>query len=154
MFNSGPEVEKIFLSRTDALNPLASYSKYSFELDDAEWPSLEHYYQGMKFEDPEIREQVRNAPDPSGAARLAGQHKKKIRKDWRKLKQTYMTRGAYIRCRTHPEVARALLQTADSIIVESSQFDYFWGCGRDGRGDNVFGRILMEVRERIKSEIL
>ena len=63
-----------------------------------------------------------------------------------------MTRAVYIKCRTHEEVAAALLATGDQQIVESSQYDYYWGCGRDGRGHNAFGKVLMAVRDKLKQE--
>ena len=63
-----------------------------------------------------------------------------------------MTRGIYVRCRTHPELAEALLDTGDTKIVENSNFDYFWGCGRDRRGENRYGKVLMNVRARLREE--
>ena len=63
-----------------------------------------------------------------------------------------MTRGFYIKCRTHPEVAKALLATDTRKIVESSMYDYYWGCGRDGRGHNTYGKVLMAVRDKLKTE--
>lgn len=142
--------EKYRLSRVDPTNPLASYSKHSFELDGAEWPSVEHYYQAMKFEDETYREQIRNAPHPKEATKLGKSKKHGRRKDWDKFKEAYMTRGTYIKCRSHPEVAQALLATGDMPIIESSQYDYYWGCGRDGRGNNVYGKMLEGVREKLR----
>ena len=142
--------DDIYVSRSDANSPLAAWSKHGFELDGAEWPSVEHYYQGMKFEDPQIREMIRAAPHPKDAEKLAKKNKKKIRKDWEKIKTTVMTRGIYIKCRTHPEAADALIKTGSKSIVENSQYDYYWGCGRDARGKNTYGKILMEVRDKLK----
>ena len=139
----------MYVSRQDVNDPLSSYSKHGFELDDAQWPSSEHYYQGMKFEDPEIREKIRQVSHPGETPELAKQYSKHIRKDWDKVKKVMMTRGTYIKCRTHPEVAEALLATADKHIVETSQYDYYWGCGRDGRGDNTCGQVLMDVRQKL-----
>ena len=153
MFFSKPESEKTLVSRTNAEDVLASYSHHPFFLEDLEWPSVEHYYQAMKFELPEQREAIRGAASPADAAGLAKKHRRQIRKDWKKLKSTVMTRGVYIKCRTHPEVAEALLNTRDTQIVENSQFDYFWGCGRDGRGENTYGKVLMEVRHKLRSEM-
>jgi ribA/ribD-fused uncharacterized protein len=107
----------------------------------------------MKFELQEQREAIRGAASPADAARLAKKHRRQIRKDWKKLKSTVMTRGVYIKCRTHPEVAEALLNTRGTHIVENSQFDYYWGCGRDGRGENTYGMVLMEVRDKLRSEM-
>lgn len=144
--------ERQFVSRRDVLDPLASFSKHGFHLDDTEWPSVEHYYQAMKFEDPDYREQIRQAAHPSDAEKLGKSKKHGRRKDWDKVKEVYMTRGTYIKCRTHTEVAQALLKTGDTHLVESSQYDYFWGCGRDMRGTNAYGKVLMNVRQKLRDE--
>ncbi|MBV2092404.1 MAG: NADAR family protein [Candidatus Thiodiazotropha sp. (ex. Lucinisca nassula)] len=149
---SADNLEPYYLSRTDVNHPLASYSKFGFELDDASWPSVEHYYQGMKFENPDLREEVRNADHPSKAQKLAANNKRSIRKDWKQMREVVMTRAIYIKCRVHPDVAAALLATTAQKIIETSQYDYYWGCGRDGRGHNTFGKVLMAVRNKIREE--
>ncbi len=153
MFFDKKEEKRLTLSRIDPTNPLASYSKHAFELDGFEWPSVEHYYQAMKFGDAEYREQIRQAPHPTDATKLGKSKKHDRRKDWNKVRVTYMTRGTYIKCRTHPEVAQTLLDTGDIEITEVSQYDYFWGSGRDMRGDNAFGKMLMEIRDKLRSEM-
>jgi ribA/ribD-fused uncharacterized protein len=140
------------LSRSDVNHPLSSYSRLGFELDGAEWPSVEHYYQGMKFEDAALRESVRTTDHPEKAKQFAEANKESIRKDWQKVRETMMTRGVYIKCRTHDAVAAVLLATGDRQIVETSQYDYYWGCGRDGRGHNAFGKVLMAVRDKLAEE--
>lgn len=142
-----------YVSRTDAMNLLSSYSKHGFDLDGDTWPSVEHYYQGMKFKPGELRDAIRNADHPDTTQKLAAQNKTQVRNDWKQVKEVIMTRGIYIKCRTHPEVANALLATEDRKIIENSQYDYFWGCGRDGRGHNTFGKVLMSVREKLRQEM-
>ncbi len=152
LFNND-EPERLTLSRLDPTHPLAAYSRHGFELDGAEWPSVEHYYQAMKFADADYREQIRSARHPADATKLGKSKKHGRRKDWDKVKETYMTRGTYIKCRTHPDVTQALLATGNVQIVETSAYDYYWGCGRDLRGENVYGKVLMNVRERLRKEI-
>ncbi len=154
MIFSRSEPTPVYVSRSDPLNPLSSYSKHGFELDGEAWPSAEHYYQAMKFESEEQRKAILHADHPAKAAKLADKNKKSMRKDWAKVKETYMTRGIYIKCRTHVDVADALLATGDQKIVETSQYDYYWGCGRDGRGHNTFGKVLMAVRDKLQQERL
>lgn len=151
IFNTRQE-ERLLLSRKDTTHPLASYSRHAIELDGAEWPSVEHYYQAMKFEDDDYREQIRSASHPADAAKLGESKKHGRRKDWDKVKATFMTRGIYIKCRAYPDVAQALLDTAEVVIMENSQYDYFWGCGRDTRGHNTYGKVLMSVRDKLREE--
>lgn len=147
------EKKLLTLTRDDPNHLLASYSKHAFVLDDFEWPSVEHYYQAMKFDDAEYREQIRQAPHPAEASKLGKSKGHKKRKGWHKVSVTYMTRGTYIKCRTHPEAAQMLLNSGQREIKDLSQYDYFWGSGRDMRGDNTFGKMLMGVRHKLREEM-
>lgn len=140
----------IYVARADVESLLAAWSKHGFELELAEWPSVEHYYQAMKFEDSDLREAIRAAAHPKEAQQIAKKNKRRVRKGWKALKKTYMTRAVYLKARTHPEAADALFGTGNAKIVETSQYDYYWGCGRDGRGENNYGKVLMEVREKLR----
>ena len=51
---------------------------------------------------------------------------------------------------THVDLRVELLGTGDEELVENAPRDYYWGCGRDGSGRNMLGRILMEVREALR----
>jgi ribA/ribD-fused uncharacterized protein len=141
----------LYLSMMDEANLLASASPRPFVLDDAEWPTAEHYVLAMQFEDPALRAEIRSAVGPQEARKLAKRHKRRIRSDWESVRRVYMTRAIYIRCLAHPASARALLETGEKRIVESSLYDYYWGCGRDGRGLNTYGEVLMDVREKLRS---
>ena len=140
----------LFLSRTDPENRLGTYAAFSFELEGKVWPTVEHYFQGMKFEDEAWQEKVRAAATPGQARKLGRKRHKSFRRDWKQVRETIMTRGVYVRCRTHPELAEELLNTGDQKIVENGNFDYFWGCGRDRRGENCYGRVLMNVRTKLR----
>lgn len=141
------------VSRTDASNPLSSYAPFTFELDGAHWPTVEHYYQAMKFENADYREKIRTAATPKEAAKLGKSRWQKRREDWKKNTITYMTRGSYVKCRQYPEVIAALMESGDNDIAELSNYDYFWGSGRDMRGHNHFGKLWMGIRQKLREEL-
>jgi len=140
------------VSREDVNSPLASFSKHGFFLDEKQWPSVEHYFQAMRFDSEDFREKIRIAEHPRLAQKLGKSRFKRKRKDWEKVCDIVMTRAVYIKCRTHADAAEALLATGDQKIVETSSLDYYWGCGRDGRGNNGYGKVLMNVRNKLREE--
>ncbi|WP_404364519.1 NADAR family protein [Marinobacter sp.] len=142
----------LYLSRSDPDNRLGTFAAFSFELEGKVWPTVEHYFQGMKFNDETLQEKVRTAATPAQARKLGRKRDRSFRRDWKQVRETVMTRGVYVRCRTYPDLAEELLKTGDQKIVENSNFDYFWGCGRDRRGHNSYGKVLMNVRARLREE--
>ena len=73
-----------------------------------------------------------------------------IRPDWSAVKDDVMRRAVLKKFETHSDIRAALLATGDRKLVEASPFDRYWGCGRNGTGLNKLGRILMEIRERLR----
>jgi ribA/ribD-fused uncharacterized protein len=144
--------DAMYFTRSDVTEDFGSFSKHPFQLEDKEWPSVEHYYQAMKFDDQAYQETIRCADHPKKARKLGRNRFRSIRKDWRDVKVVYMTRAVYTMCRTYPDIATKLLTTGSNRLVENSQYDYFWGCGRDRRGDNHFGKVLMNVRDKLHTE--
>ena len=145
--------EAIFFSRFDSDHPLASHSNHGFHLEDRFWPSVEHYYQAMQFVSDRDQEKIRTAESPDSATKLGKRTWfKKLRDHWKQQRATWMTRAVYTKCQTHPEVAEALLATGTTKLVENSVYDYYWGCGRDRRGENMYGQVLMNVRDKLRAE--
>jgi len=144
--------DALYLSMVDTDNLLGTCSAHPILLDDALWPTVEHYVQAVQFVDDKMKQKVRLAADPSGATRLGKSWFKQRLTDWNQIRRVYMTRGIYTKCRTYQEVSEALLETGDRHLVEKSLYDYYWGCGRDLRGKNNFGEILMDVRRKLREE--
>ena len=149
-----PEQNKdsFYLSMSDESELLSRNSMHPIKLEDKEWPSVEHYFQALQFESMSYQEQIRLSNTVEQAIKLGKSWFKKKRPDLKQVRTTLMTRAIYIKCKTYPEVQSRLLEIAEKQIVENSQFDYYWGCGRDHRGENHFGKILMNVREKLISE--
>lgn len=152
MFESS-HVDAHYFSRTDPNELLGTCAFFAFDLEGKHWPSVEHYIQAMQYTDEARQEAIRAAENPTIAQKLGKPGLfSRARPDWKETRVAYMTRGVYTRCRTHETISNALLETGDIQLVENSQYDYFWGCGRDRRGDNMYGKVLMQVRDKLKQE--
>ncbi|MCP8898908.1 NADAR family protein [Gilvimarinus xylanilyticus] len=131
---------------------LSRVSDHPFELEGKRWSTVEHYYLAMRFMNEADRERVRQADTVALARKAAKGWLRKKRGDWKQVKPVVMTRAVYTKMRTYPELGQQLLATGDENLVEDSQFDYYWGCGRDKRGDNRYGKVLMNVRDKLREE--
>ena len=151
LFSALPE-DALYLDRKDALNLLGTCSRHAIELDGFTWPSVEHYFHGMKFHQQTLKTRISQAPRPAAAARIARNNFLRQRRDWKAVCRTVMTRGMYTKCKAWPEVARALLDTGERMLVDNDLYDSYWGCGRDQQGHNYYGRILMNIREKLREE--
>lgn len=145
---SAEEAHCINMKDPDEL--LGRVSLRSFELEGVAWPTAEHYVLAMRFEGEADREAIRQAPSLARARKLAGGWFKKKRPQWKTERPVLMTRALYTQCLTYPEMAQALLATGEQPLLEDSQFDYYWGIGRDRRGDNHYGRVLMNIRDKLR----
>jgi N-glycosidase YbiA len=123
-------------------------------LDDADWPTVEHYYQTQKSLDDGYRRAVSEAPTPEKAKRLSVSwftgNGTEPRADWAAIKVNVMRRADEAKYRQNPELAALLLATAGAELIEDSPNDEFWGTGKDGSGLNWAGRVLMEVRDKLR----
>ena len=139
-----------FYSTREAYGAFSNFSAHGFELDGKYWKTSEHYFQAMKFEGTEYADKVREARSPKQAAELGRRRDFPLRKDWEKVKDDVMRKAILKKFETHDDIRELLLSTGDEELVEKTTGDYYWGCGTDGTGKNMLGKILMEVREQLK----
>lgn len=140
-----------FYSTKDQYGAFSNFSRHPFELDGLIWPTSEHYFQAQKFEDDEYRERIRSTPSPMIAARLGRSRKVPIRSDWEERKDEFMYRAVLAKFQAHSDLKQLLSSTGQEEIIEKTARDYYWGCGANGTGKNMLGRILMQVREELRS---
>jgi N-glycosidase YbiA len=141
-----------FYTRGEPYEEFSNFSRHGFELDGKFWKTSEHYFQAMKFADTEYEDKVREAPSPKDAAEIGRRRDLPLRKDWESVKDDVMRRAVRQKFLTHPELKELLLSTGEEEIVENAPADYYWGCGKDGTGQNKLGKILMEIRTYLLAE--
>lgn len=130
---------------------LSNYSLITIMHDGHAYMSVEHAYQAMKSLDPTIQKEVRDAPTPAGAKRIA--RAVALRPDWEEVKVDLMRSLLREKFCQEPEQS-LLLATGYADLVEGNWWhDQFWGrcsCPKHGgEGENWLGRLLMELREEI-----
>jgi N-glycosidase YbiA len=131
----------------------SNFSPHGFTLHGESWATAEHYYQAHKFwgtHQPELCLAIQQAATPTAAAALGRNPKYQLRQDWDEVKLDVMYTAVLTKFQTHTDIRAILLGTEEAMIIEDSAVDAFWGCGADRQGKNHLGKILMQVRQRLR----
>lgn len=139
-----------FYGDRDEHGYLSNFAAYPIHLKGRTWPTSEHFFQAMKFQDPENEEEVRRARSPAAAAAMGRDRKRPLRPDWEKVKESVMREAVLAKFTQHEILRARLLATGNARLVEHTERDSYWGDGGDGSGRNALGRILMSVREELR----
>lgn len=116
------------------------------------YPSNEHYYQAMKFDDSsKIKDSIRLIISNHEFTGLKAYIRTlgPIRPDWDSIKDDVMKTGLEYKFNL-PRFKELLLSTGDEELVERNTWrDTYWGVYQ-GKGENRLGKMLMEIRSKLK----
>ena len=143
-----------FYKEFGPLGYLANYSNHGFYKNGIFYKTVEHYYQSEKYDNLEIKNKIINAETPKEASNI-GRDRGNIRIDnFKSIKNSVMFDGIYEKFSQNKDIRNKLIQTGNAIIREMTIDEYYWGVGKDLSGSNNIGKILMNVREVLKKELL
>jgi len=155
-----------FYLKDDEYGWLSNFWRCNQTVDGLIYPTNEHYYQSQKAAEVSEEMWIINAPLPY-LAMCAGRslrEGKELREGWnvviyksfeeggdvnieKTLKVKVMLKGLRAKFK-NPELRKKLLATGDVSIHEDSPTDIFWG----KKGNDILGRLLMQVRDEIRNE--
>jgi ribA/ribD-fused uncharacterized protein len=130
----------------------SNFARYPIKLKGKMWPTSEHYFQAQKFVGTKHEEAIRLIESPMAAAEMGRNRKKPLRSDWEAVKDDIMREAVFAKFTQHSELREILLSTGEARLVEHTVNDSYWGDGGDCQGKNMLGRILMEVRDKLRAQ--
>lgn len=131
---------------------LSNFASFRLAWKGLDFDTSEHAYHWEKFkEDAELRHRIRLARSAHDAFKLAEKFRDKRRPDWDSVKVDIMREILREKANQHEYVRRKLLATGDRELIEDSWRDDFWGWGPNKDGQNMLGRLWMEIREEIRA---
>ena len=137
------------------LSPLADFPiKMSVDGKDYIFPTVEHYYQAMKFYASDKRFDVilkLKNPDDARLLTKTPEYRMDRRKDFAVNKFEIMKEGLWAKFTQNADAARLLKSTGDAILIKSCPVCYNCGFG-EGSDTNRMGKILMQIRAELQKE--
>ncbi len=130
--------------------PLSNFSSFQLVWCDLLFATSEHAYHWEKFHGhPEVQHAILHARSAHDAFRVSRDNASLVRSDWVEVRVGIMRHILRAKVSQHPYVLKKLLQTGARQIVENSWRDSFWGWGEGHDGENMLGRLWMEIRSEV-----
>ncbi len=135
---------------------LSNFSSFTLEWRSLRFDTSEAAYHYEKFVDgagccDEIAHRILMAPSAHEAFKIAEANKAHRRPDWDDIKVCIMRGILRAKVEQHEYVRRKLLATGDRTLVEDSWRDAVWGWGPNRDGQNLLGKLWMEVRAELRA---
>lgn len=131
---------------------LSNFSAFRLHWKGINFDTSEAAYHWEKFPDsPIVRREIAHARSAHDAFKIAEESRSLRREDWDGMKVDLMRDILRAKATQHEYVRRKLLQTGDRELIENSWRDAFWGWGPNRDGQNMLGKLWMDVRAELRS---
>ena len=129
----------------------SNFSKFPINVNGNIWRTSEHFFQAQKSLDTSYRLAVLNTKTAHDVVKLGRSDTLNKRQDWYEIRDNVMRFIVWKKIQQHPIILETLMSTDNKTIVEKAEYDDYWGDGMDGTGQNMLGKILMEIRDEYKA---
>ena len=155
-----------FWHEYDQYGVFSQWFKYSFVVEGIRYETAEQYMMAKKAllaGDLQSYALIMNEPDPSKCKKLGKQVKNLDVAAWDRCKEEIVYHANLAKFSQNEKAQYYLLSTGDKILAEASPYDTIWGIGLEASdfdsthpdrwpGKNLLGKILMRVREELKTK--
>ncbi len=122
------------------------------------------YGKAVWFKDKEIYNKIMQTSNPKEVKQLGRMVKNFNQIEWDKKKYDIVKQGNQFKFEQNEDCRNELLSTGNKILVEASPYDRIWGIGYSAEhpycknvnvdywGENLLGKLLMELREELRKD--
>lgn len=133
---------------------LSNFSSFKVNWQGFIFDTSEHAYHWTRFPagSPE-RRIILESSSAHDAFRFAQENKSRQIEGWDGIKVRAMREILTRKAEQHEYVRRKLLQTGNRMLIENSWRDPYWGWGPNRDGQNMLGKVWMEVRAELRAAV-
>lgn len=126
---------------------LSNFSSHQVEIDGVLYPTCEHAYHALRYNDIEIQKEIIQAKSARKAWEISQWYKDKQLEDFDKV--VIMKSILIEKLNQHEDVREALFNSQDSILEKQIEVDLFWGISSNNQWKNMLWNLWMEIRNKL-----
>ena len=144
----------------------SQWAKGVFEVDGVKYNCAEQYMMAEKartFGDQDALVRIMEAKDPDAQKFIGRRVKNYEDQIWKEKRYQVVKKANLAKFSQIPAAKKFMKKSGNKIIVEGSPYDKIWGVGlhykddkilneKNWRGENLLGKVLMEVRAELLGE--
>lgn len=170
LYNSNQRTKATFMTKTPTIEchgldtpervcfyeqdfyPLSNFSSFNVLIWGIRFQTSEHAYHWRKFDRSafEVADAIYSATSAHEAFKITERNKARRDPNWDTLKLDVMREILTEKVAQHEYVRRKLLATGNRELVENSWRDSYWGWGPNRDGQNMLGKIWMDIRAEVR----
>lgn len=132
----------------------SNFSSFKVEVDGILFDTSEQAYHWFKFtNDSCIQADILSCRSAHDAFKLAGLYKDYRVSNWDEIKVEVMRKILIQKVKQNPYVMKKLLDSGNRELVENSWRDDVWGWGANKDGQNLLGKLWMEIRTHLTTAL-
>lgn len=136
----------------------SNFSSFQIVHGGHKFPTSEHMYHWKRFQlassggASDIAQRILKARSAHDAFKMAQEYKHLQYENWDLVKVAEMKKILKLKVEQHDYVKQKLLESKGRVLIENSWRDSVWGWGPDRDGQNLLGKLWMEIRQEIMKD--
>lgn len=130
---------------------LSNFSAHQIEYQDILFPSCEHLYHYLRYDDINIQNEILRARSPYLAHKISQKYKISQIKDFSELKVKIMKKIFLLKIEQHKDVLLTLFNSNNNLIIKQHPLDFYWWVWSDNSWKNTMWKLWKEVRSELNN---
>jgi len=141
----------VTFARDDPTSPFSNLYSKPIAIDGVMHNSVVNVIEAARFVKAPASVLVSALKSARDAFNFARTYQNLVTPNWQQEKVAIMKRAVWEKFTQNSALRSLLLSTGKRTLVEHTANDKFWGDNGDGTGQNMLGKILMEVRQELQA---
>jgi GTP cyclohydrolase II len=143
-------MDSVYFSWNEYEN-LSNFSAHQILYNNIIFPTCEHLYHYLRYNDINIQNKILSARSPFLAHKISQEHKNSQIDIFWEIKVKIMKKIFLLKIEQHKDVLLTLINSSNNLIIKQHPLDYYWWVWSDNSWKNIMWKLWKEVRSELSN---